>query len=232
MVKFKKLFCNIFDEWKHLLILSYFAIYLVWFSYVEKTVTTHFHVIHLSVDDYIPFCEYFVIPYILWFGYVAWGVMYTALHNKQDYYKLCTVLFTGMTIFLIVSTVFPNGHYLRPHYFSHHNFCTTICEWLYSTDTPTNLFPSIHVYNSLAVHFFVMNSEELKQKKTVRIVSFVLCVSIILATMFIKQHSVFDVSTALVLAFFMYQGVYVKNWVGVTGKGTGKYTDNHRIPQI
>ena len=50
-----------------------FAIYLPWFGHLEKTVTTHFHVIHTALDDYIPFCEYFIIPYLLWFGYVGWA---------------------------------------------------------------------------------------------------------------------------------------------------------------
>ena len=232
MVKFRKSFRNIFENWKHLFILSYFAIYLTWFAYLERTVTTHFNAIHVTLDDYIPFCEYFVIPYMLWFAYVAWGVIYSAIHNKQDYYKLCAVLFMGMTVFLVVSTLYPNGHYLRPTYFTHHNIFTMICEWLYSTDTATNLFPSIHVYNSLAIHFFVMNSQALKNKKTVRVTSFVLCSSIIMSTMFIKQHSVFDVVTAFILAFFMYQGVYVRNWVGASDKKERKYTRNRRIPQV
>ena len=56
---------------KHGLLLLYFAIYLPWFAHLEKTVTTHFHVIHVALDDYIPFCEYFIIPYLLWFAYIA-----------------------------------------------------------------------------------------------------------------------------------------------------------------
>ena len=54
---------------KHALLLLYFMIYLPWFGHLERTVTTHFHVIHVALDDYIPFCEYFIIPYFLWFGY-------------------------------------------------------------------------------------------------------------------------------------------------------------------
>ena len=88
------------------------------------------------------------------------------------------------------------------------------------------------MYNSLAIHFFVMNSQALKNKKTVRVTSFVLCSSIIMSTMFIKQHSVFDVVTAFILAFFMYQGVYVRNWVGASDKKERKYTRNRRIPQV
>ena len=211
-----------FDRWKHLLVLLYFPIYLAWFNYVETHVTTQFHEVHMLLDDYIPFCEYFVIPYILWFAYVAWGMTYTALNNKHDFYKLCGFLYTGMTLFLIISTVFPNGHYLRPTYFSHHNFYTTLCEFIYQTDTATNLFPSIHVYNSLGVHFAVMNCKDFKHKKTLRLMSLVLCISIILATMFIKQHSTFDVLTALLLGFVMYQVVYVKDWSRSPEKVSGK----------
>lgn len=232
MKRLKKWFGNLYHNYKHLLILSYFFIYMAWFSYIEKTVTTHFHVVHVPLDDYIPFCEYFVIPYILWFFYVAWGVAYMAFHNKQDYYKLCKVLFTGMTVFLVISTIYPNGHFLRPYYFSHHNFCTAICEWLYAADTPTNLFPSIHVYNSLAVHFAVRNSRELKEKKTVRFLSLILCISIILSTMLIKQHSVFDVVTAFILAFAMYRIVYVKDYSRTVAKSADNYQKKHRLPQV
>ena len=216
MRKLKDFITNFFKQYRHIWILSYFAIYLVWFNYLEKTVTTHFHVIHVPIDDYIPFCEYFVIPYIMWFGYVAWGITYTALHNKNDFYRLCGFLFTGMTIFLIVSTLYPNGQYLRPYYFSHHNLCTTLCEWLYSTDTPTNLFPSVHVFNSIAVNIAVWHSDNFKNNKVVRYGSAILMVLIILSTMFLKQHSVFDVVTGMVLAVFMYSVVYTTNWAAVT----------------
>lgn len=218
MNQLKKKVFKFYENYKHLLILLYFVVYMIWFGYVEKVNTTHFHVIHLKLDDYIPFCEYFVIPYIMWFGYVAWGVAYTAFHDKKDFYKLCIFLYTGMTLFLIISTIYPNGHYLRPYYFSHHNFCTTLCEWLYSTDTSTNLFPSIHVYNSLGIHFMVMHCKDFKDKKVIKFISWVLCISIILSTMFIKQHSVFDVGTAFLLAYIMYKVVYAKSAIKETVK--------------
>ena len=81
---------------------------------------------------------------------------------------------------------------------------------LYSADTSTNLFPSIHVYNSIGVHLAVSHSEKLRQYKWVQIGSGVLMVSIILSTMFLKQHSVFDVVTAFIMAAVMYSFVYGK----------------------
>ncbi len=230
MKKIQNKLIELFNRYKHVWILSYFIIYLTWFGYLERTVTTHYHLIHLPIDDYIPFCEYFVIPYIMWFGYVAFGIAFTALHDKKEFYRLCAFLYTGMTVFLVISTLYPNGHNLRPYYFTHHNMFTALCEWLYSTDTPTNLFPSIHVYNSLGIHFAVMHSSYFKDKKHVQHASLVLCVLIILSTMFIKQHSVFDVSTAFMLAFVMYNVVYIKNWMHLPQKsGSFQDTANSKV---
>lgn len=224
---------SLLQKYKHLWILSYFFVYLTWFSYVEKTVTTHFHVIHVALDDYIPFCEYFIIPYLLWFLYVGWAVAYTALFCKKDFYKLCAFLYTGMTVFLVISTLYPNGHFLRPYYFSHHNIFTSLCEKLYATDTATNLFPSIHVYNSLGVHFAVKNNEKLSSHKTLRFLSFFLCISIILATMFLKQHSVFDVTTAFILAFVMHQIIYAPHPEKATQNTSADTLSNkHHVTQI
>lgn len=211
---------------KHAVLMLYWLIYLPWFGHLEKTVTTHFHVIHMAIDDYIPFCEYFIIPYFLWFAYIAWGIAYFYIKNKDEYFKLCTVLFTGMTIFLIISAVYPNGHYLRPVTFERDNIFTEIVRWLYATDTSTNLFPSIHVYNSIAISMAVFHADNFKKNLPVRIITSVLTVSIVLSTMFLKQHSVFDVITGILLAAFMYSVVYGNLFAGVAAR---KY--ERKVPQ-
>ncbi len=204
----KKTISTLAERNKHILLMAYFLLYFPWFAHLERTVTNHFHVIHVALDDYIPFCEYFVIPYLLWFFYVAWGILYFFRNNKEEYFRLCTVLFTGMTVFLIISTIYPNGHYLRPTEFERQNIFTALVGMLYATDTPTNLFPSIHVFNSIAVNMAVWHSGNFRHKKAVRFCSAILMISIILSTMFLKQHSVFDVVTGIALAVFMYTIVY------------------------
>ncbi|MDE7252886.1 MAG: phosphatase PAP2 family protein [Acetatifactor sp.] len=189
-------------------LIIYGIIYWTWFCYLENTVTKHYQVIHMRVDDYIPFCEVFVIPYFLWFAYVSATVLYMFFTDKNDYYRTCVFLFTGMTIFLIVSTLFPNGHHLRLSIMPRDNIFTQMVASLWKTDTPTNLWPSIHVYNSLAAHLAIAHNRKLSAKKGIQIGSFLLAFSIILSTMFIKQHSVFDVLTAFAMAGVMYVVVY------------------------
>lgn len=200
---------NFYLKYKHIIpLIIYGIIYMSWFTHLEKTVTKDYRLIHTFIDDYIPFCELFVIPYFLWFLYVAATVMFFFFTNKDDYYRTCTFLFTGMTVFLIISTLFPNGHHLRLTEMPRDNIFTHMVQGLWATDTPTNLWPSIHVYNSLGAHFAIIKSSRLENKKGIRAASLVLCVSIILSTMFIKQHSVFNVITGIIMALVMYRLVY------------------------
>ena len=220
-------------RYRHGWILLYLVIYQIWFVYVERTVTRRFHIVHMAVDDYIPFIEIFIVPYMLSFGYVAFAIAWFFFKDVQDFYKICTFLFVGMTVFLVISTVYPNGHYLRPRVFERDNIFITMVKGLYMIDTPTNLFPSIHVYNSLGVHLAVMHSDKLKEKKWVRRISFVLMCTIIASTMFLKQHSVFDVVTGCVMALIMYTLVYAREWqFGRRDAYEGHYREKTRYREI
>jgi len=188
--------------------LVYGMIYLLWFFMLEERKHADYMIVHMNIDDYIPFCEVFVIPYLLWFVYVPAVVFYLFLHDREGYWKSTLLLCTGMTVFLIISTFIPNMHHLRPGKFARDNVFTWLISLLWKADTPTNLFPSIHVYNSLGAHFAVLNSEKLSRNKWIHYGSLVMCISIILATMFIKQHSMFDVLTAFIMSAAMYALVY------------------------
>ena len=112
------------------------------------------------------------------------------------------------------------------------NIFTQMVAALYKTDTPTNLWPSIHVYNSLGAHFAIARSNCFKNKPIIRISSFLLASSIILSTMLIKQHSVFDVLTGIGMAAFMYIIVYRMDAVTLIKQSFGKRKENEKTPVI
>ena len=194
--------------WHGIPLLIYGIAYMKWFGYLEKTIRSDFYVIHMDIDDVIPFWEIFIIPYLLWFAYVAVVVVFLFFKNRTEYAKCCIFLATGMTLFLTISTLWPNGHLLRPQVMPRDNIFTQLIANLYQTDTSTNIWPSIHVYNSIGAHLGIATCQSLKKYKGIQIGSLILCISIVLSTMFIKQHSAFDVLTALVLAGLMYNLVY------------------------
>lgn len=186
----------------------------MWFSFLEKNTITKITLIHCKLDDLIPFNELFIIPYFLWFIYIFVTVAYFFLKSKQDFYKCCAYLFTGMTICLIIYTVFPNGQQLRVDLNSlgRHNIFIDVLSNLYSFDTATNVFPSIHVFNSIGAFIAINKSERLHKIKWLQWFTLILTVMICLSTVYLKQHSVLDVIGALVLNTIMYLIVYVPAW--------------------
>lgn len=200
-------FCK---KYNHALVFLYAFIYMPWFVYLEHHVTSDFYLIHSPIDDYIPFLEIFIVPYLLWFLYISVGALWLFFKDKKEFLKLAAFAIAGMTIFLIICTVFPNGLNLRPAEFARDNVFTDLVKFIYASDTPTNVLPSMHVFLSVSVCMALNRSASLREHAGIRRGSIVLTVLIILSIMFLKQHSVTDVAAALVMTGVLYQIIYVK----------------------
>ena len=199
---------KLLKKYRHAWLLCYWLIYLPWFFYLERTVQKDYTNMHVALDDAIPFSEYFIIPYLLWFFYVGGAMVYFFFADRQDYYRLCTFLFVGMTICLTICTFFPNGTDLRTEVDPGKNLCSWLVHRIHIAETPTNVFPSSHVYNSGGVHCAVAHSGRLEKYKGIRNVSLGLMVLICMSTVCLKQHSVMDVAGAVLLAYAIYPFVY------------------------
>lgn len=195
-------------KYRHAWVLLYGFIYMPWFLYLERRPSVRYFTIHSPLDDYIPFIEYFIVPYLLWFAFIAVVAGYFFFTDRKGFYRLAAFLCTGMTLFLIICTVFPNGLHLRPHEFVRDNIFTDMVRMLYRTDTPTNVLPSIHVFNSIGAVIAVSHSNALKKHRKLQYASYVMAFLIILSTMFLKQHSVTDVIAAFAMACIIYPFVY------------------------
>ena len=93
----------------------YGIFYMVSFMLVERS-DVKIHIIHSLADDKIPFCPYFIIPYVMWYFFLIGTVVYFVLFcpGKKEYYQYIGTLAVGMTLFILVSYVYPNGQNLRP----------------------------------------------------------------------------------------------------------------------
>ncbi len=210
-------------------LLVFMIIYLKGFSYIENQDLGYYEVLGTSLDKMIPFCEIFVVPYMLWFVYVPFNVVYLCFKDKEAYVRLAWVLCLGMSLFLVLSILAPNALNLRPEVMPRDNIFMRFVAYLYSIDTPTNVFPSIHVFNTLAVMVAVHWSS---LKNVVRPVLYRVCVdiigvSIILSTMFIKQHSVLDVMAGIFLCTLFSLVLYQSRQPAI-----GTVADSRRIRQM
>lgn len=195
-------------KYKHALLVLYTPVYLLCFYYLEKTITTDFTALNSPIDDIIPFIPVFIIPYLLWFVYIAASAIYFIFASQRDFVKLMSFLIIGMTAYLIICYVFPNGLYnFRPDNLVADNPFTKLVSWLYRTDTSTNVFPSIHVYNSIGVHVAINKSDKVKSR-FIKNASLMLCILICLSTIFLKQHALIDVIGGCVMGRIVYLLIY------------------------
>ena len=202
--------------------LMYIFIYLPWFYFNETTIIPGLpiiHIIHCSLDDLIPFCEYFIIPYMSWFLYIFFACLFVLYKgSNSEFLKLAVSLIIGMSLSMAICMIYPSGLNLRPVEFPRHNIFSYLVSLIYLSDTPTNVFPSVHVYNSLAIHISISKLNVLENYKWVKNCSLVLCILICLSTVFIKQHSLIDVAGAIIMMIVLYVGIYVLDYSKIFSK--------------
>lgn len=177
---------------RYYLMLLYAAANLGCFFMLELFLPSPRHIVHCFFDSYIPFNEWFVLPYCLWYVWVPAFFLYFAKKEEESFFRLCFLVFGGMTLCLAVYMLWPNGLTLREE-ITGQNFCAYLVRAIRAADPPYNVCPSIHVLSSVAVCLVVLHSgrfrECRKMKAFVSAVTFMICVS----TLFIKQHSMIDV---------------------------------------
>ena len=197
------------ELWNRLKGIIIFGIcYLAAFFFMEAR-DVPIHIIHTGFDDLIPFCEYFIIPYVLWYAYVAGTVLYLGLTDKslKEYNRFIANMILGMVVFVITSLIYPNGQDLRPALVVE-GFFTWAVDFLYQIDTSTNILPSLHVFAAVACDMALCRDPRFKKQPFLQWLSHILTVFICLSTMFLKQHSIIDVIAALLCNMAFYPLVY------------------------
>ena len=138
--------------------LIFFVFYLIGFFTLEQLITEPVYLIHCTLDDWIPFNEWFIFAYGSWFFLIPWALITLLRRDRSNYFYLCAVMFSGMAICLLLYLLFPNGLNLRPQTIPINNPAAWLVQAAWSMDTSTNVCPSIHVASTLAILFAVWRS--------------------------------------------------------------------------
>lgn len=178
----------------------------IWFEHSELTLAPVYFT-QTNLDKEIPFLKQFAVPYLLWFVFIPYGVVYVGIDSKKDFYKLFLFLFGGMAVSNLAFTVFPNGQNLRPAITSDDPF-SILVKMIYSVDTPTDVCPSMHVINSIAVNAALQHSQKFCANRFRKAAAHMLTITICLSTVFIKQHSVLDVICGMIVSALFYVPLY------------------------
>lgn len=193
---------------RHIFLLLYWPLYLGFFFFTERFIDAEYTVIECGLDRIIPFCEFFIIPYVMWYFYLVWIHLYTLIYDVKSFKKLMYFIIICFSLACVFFVVFPNCQILRPETFPRDNIFTNAVKFLYTIDTNTNVCPSLHVAGSLAVLFTAWNAKGLN-KPLPRILNIIITALITISTLFLKQHSLIDAIAAIILCAILYPIVYI-----------------------
>lgn len=200
-------------SWSHLLYVFVVPVYLIFFYIEEHLITDNYFVTYMKLDDYIPFNEWFLIPYYIWYPFMVGVGLYLIFKDADGFRRYMTMVGLSFFVAVIIFAIFPNGQDLRPTEFERDNILVDMIKGLYKADTNTNVCPSLHVVGTLAALFALIENKVTRRASVIipaSVISFFICIS----TVFIKQHSIVDVVVAIpysvVIWFVVYRIIFKK----------------------
>ena len=185
------------QEYKYLL---WLPLYLLLFFLLEQRPMDHYWATQIALDDLIPFCEWFAIPYCLWYPLLVGIGLYLFWKDSPAFRRY--MIFLAVTFFAstLIWLLIPNGQDLRPLILPRDNILTRLMAGLYAIDTHTNVFPSVHVVGAVGAALAVWDCASLRQRTWLNVLISVLAVLICLSVVFVKQHGILDLLGGLALS--------------------------------
>lgn len=171
----------------------YFGTKLINHNFYHYDLTT-------GLDNITPLIAWFSIIYV---GcYVFWAINYILVGKitKEHFYKFATSIFISYTLCGIIFVIFPTS-INRPD-ITVNSFSDMVMNYVYSSDTPVNLFPSMHCLISWFCYIGIRNCKEICI--SYRIFSLIMAILVCISTVTIKQHFIVDIFAGIIIAEAVY----------------------------
>ena len=160
------------------------------------------YIIGSALDNKIPFVANFVWIYIAWYLMLVFVPYYIYLKNKSSFFKYMATFIITTIIAGIIFIAFPNAVVRAT--INSTDIASSIVKIIYTLDSPgINCFPSIHCLYSFLFIFAIFDT---KQNSSVlpKVIISVLSILVVLSTLFIKQHVIYDALISLVIGLIIW----------------------------
>lgn len=203
----RKLKIGRIDDFHHFWYLLIWIVYLALFYLAEHLVVDDYWVSYLPIDDKIPFCRFFIVPYCLWHPLLFFMTAYLIFTDVPAFKRFMLYIGLGFGGSIIFCMLFPNGQDLRPTEFPQNDVFIWLVKKIYAADTNTNVIPSMHVIGCAALYLACLDAPALRARK---LPSVMLPLGIVISasTVFVKQHSLLDVLVAIPVSALLCLIVY------------------------
>jgi len=168
--------------------------------------------INFYLDNKIPFWGWLVYVYDMFYPFCIIAFILLYQKDEKAYYKGVISCLIGIIICDIIFLIMPTIMY-RPEIPNYDPLTNLVLQITYYFDEPPlNCFPSLHCVFCFQVIFsYIISKCQIKRKTWVIIASLL----IIISTLFVKQHYIFDIIAALLVCLIsnMLENVLgIYNW--------------------
>lgn len=157
----------------------------------EKT-----HNLVTDFDRQLPFIKWFVLPYLGWYLFLFAAFLYLAFKNREAYYSTLIQFNIGLLLCYGVYAVYQT-YVPRPE-LSGDDGLLQLVQWVYKSDAPFNCFPSTHVLTSYLMMKAYLHTANIPRVYAAAVA--MMSLLIIASTQFMKQHVLFDIIGAVLVA--------------------------------
>lgn len=149
----------------------------------------------LFIDDKFPFVSWMIIVYVL--AYVTWVIGFVVIcrESKDVCYEVMTAEPIAKLLCMVCFLVIPST-LVRPE-ITGTGFCDWLTNFIYTVDSPDNLFPSIHCLENWICFRGAMKCK--KVGNGYRVFMFVSALLVFASTLLVKQHVFVDVIGGIVV---------------------------------
>jgi membrane-associated phospholipid phosphatase len=156
--------------------------------------------LHSAIDERIAFSPVWIIPYVIWYFFLPSVALTLMFKDKRQCGVTLLTMTLGVLLCYLTYSVFQT-QVPRPDVPGDDLF-SRLVRLIYSIDQPYNAFPSIHVLVTYALMLGTAKAKDIK--KAAKAAIWVVGWSIILSTVFVKQHVAADIFGGIVLAQFLH----------------------------
>lgn len=173
------------------------VIFEAFIFFLTKPFIQNPYVLGSSLDDKMPFIPQFVWIYIFWYTMLFWVPYYIFAKNKDSFYKYAVTFVITTLIAGVIFVSFPNT-VVRANIIDNNTACKAV-KLIYTLDDPgINCLPSIHCLYSFLFIFGILDTKS-NSPKWMKILIITLSILVVLSTLFIKQHVLYDAIAAFII---------------------------------
>ena len=150
-----------------------------------------FHDVKRDIDDKIPFVEWSVLVYVLWFPLIALFPIVLFYVNEEAYVFYITAMFMEVVLSVICYMIYPTTFKRpKPSDKLSGKLMAIVFKGSYRG---VNCAPSLHCSSCYLIIFTAL----MAMHNVTGIISIIVAVAIVISTMTTKQHTVIDVLSAI-----------------------------------